>query len=85
MNVPLCLRALVGIESESLLADLARSSWESLPPGLTLRSRCLGEVERFDASSPFHDRGGAPSLNTCTVSVADDTHNKEDVILKAML
>ena len=85
MSVPLGLRALAETVLEPLLVDFERSSWESLPPGLILRSRCLGDVESVEASSPFRDGGDALSLKICTVSVADDTHSKDDVILKDML
>ena len=86
INVPLCFLALVDMESEPLLADLVRSGCESLPPGLELLSRLPdGGVESNEASSPLRGRGGAPSLKTCTVSVAEETHKREDIALKDML
>ena len=84
-NDPLCFLPFVLTESEVLLPDRVRSSWESLPPGLRLRSRWLGEMESIEDSSPLRGCGGAPSLKMCTVSVAEDTHRREEVVLNDML
>ena len=50
-----------------------------------LRPRWLGEVESIDDSSPLRGRWGAPNLKMCTVSVAEETHSRDEVVLKDML
>ena len=81
-----------------LLSDdskLALSLWSSEVEGLTLRSRDQGAVdvvwfgdeggERDEEPLLFGLCCGADSLKMCTVSVADETHNRVEAALKLML
>lgn len=85
IKVPLCFRNELGDdEPPPLLVDRRRSSWESLP-GLVLLSR-LPDGEGARSLSPsFRTGGDTPSLNMWTVSVAEETHSSDEVVLKDML
>ena len=84
IRVPLCFRCEAGTDCEPWLIDLPSS--DSLPPGLRLLSRVVGDEDRAEVSSaPFGRCGEPPSLKTWTVSVADETHRRVEVVLKAML
>ncbi len=67
------------------LVVLVKSGCDSLPAGLVLRSRALGDIESTDESSPLRDWGCGPNLKICTVSVAEETQRREEVALNDML
>lgn len=73
----------------SLDDERVRSSWESEGAGLGLLPRLLDEEEdgrmEDEASLPFRFCAEGPSLNIWTVSVAEETHSREEVLLKDML
>ena len=93
MSVPLCFREEAENDSAPLEVERARSSWESEGAGLRLRSRSrvLDEEDEGrmaeEASLPFRCCAAAagPSLKMWTVSVAEETQRREEVVLKDML
>ena len=90
MSVPLCFREEGESDSAPLEVERVRSSCESEGAGLRLRSRVLDEDDEGriaeDASLPFRCCWAAgPSLKMWTVSVAEETQRREEVVLKDML
>ena len=90
MSVPLCFREEAESDSAPLEVERVRSSWESEAAGLRLGSRVLdeedeGRMAEEEASLPFRCCAAGPSLKMWTVSVAEETQRREEVVLKDML
>ena len=89
MSVPLCFREEAENDSAPLEVDRVRSSWESEGAGLRLWSRVRDEEDEGrtaeEASLPFRCCAAGPSLKMWTVSVAEETQRREEVVLKDML
>lgn len=89
MSVPLCLRSEPERNWAPLEVERVRSGWEADGAGLRLLSRVLEEEEdgriAEEASLPFLCCAAGLSLNIWTVSVAEETQRREEVVLKDML
>ena len=90
MSVPLCFRSDAGRDSESSFEiEGVRSGSESEGAGLRLFSRLLDEDDdgriADEASLLFRCCADGASLNTWTVSVAEETHRSEEAALKDIL
>ena len=80
-NVPLCFLLIELLSGEAVEFSIC----ESLIAGLKLRSRRISEPEDGGGDGSIDGRRwDPPNLNMCTVSVAEETQRREDVVLKDM-